>query len=144
MFHGHICGGSLFGARMGHAAKEALRAAGGEGKLHATVFDLSCQVDGVQVSAATTCGNKALIVRDRDERRLVLEAEGNNQRVKATLTPKAKKLALRSKELARKTRKLSETSPERPALELEIQKIFAWLRTAPTVEVVKITPDAGQ
>jgi len=141
-FHGHVCGGSLFGARMGHAAKEALRAGGGEGKFKATVFDLSCPVDGIQVSAGTTYGNKALTVKDRDERRLVLEAEGNNQRVEATLTPKAEKLALRSKELTKKVRELPQNSAERQALEQEVEEIFTWLRMAPAVEVVKITPVA--
>lgn len=138
-FHGHVCGGSLFGARMGHAARESLRAAGGEGKLKATVFDLSCPVDGIQVGAGTTYGNQALTVKDRDERRLLLEAEGNSKRVEATLTPKAEKLALRSKEMGKKARELPENSIERQALEKEIQEIFTWLRTAPTVEVVKVT-----
>lgn len=137
-FHGHVCGGSLFGARMGHAAREALRASGGEGKLKATVFDLSCPVDGIQVSAGTTYGNKALTVKDRDERRLVLEAEGNNKRVEVTLTPKAEKLALRSKELGKKARELPENSVERQAVEQEMEEIFNWLRTAPTAEVVTI------
>ncbi len=137
-FHGHVCGGSLFGARMGHAAKEALRAAGGEGKLKATVFDLSCPVDGIQISAGTTYGNQALTVKDRDERRLVLEAEGNNKRVEATLTSKAEKLALRSKALGKQARALPENSAERQALEKEIEGIFTWLRTAPTAEVVTI------
>ena len=137
-FHGHVCGGSLFGARMGQAAKEALRAAGGEGKLKATVFDLSCPVDGIQVSAGTTYGNKALTVKDRDERRLVLEAEGNSKRVEATLTPKAEKLALRSKELGKKARELPESSAERQTLEKEMEGIFTWLRSAPMAEVVTI------
>lgn len=137
-FHGHVCGGSLFGARMGHAAREALRASGGEGKLKATVFDLSCPVDGIQVSAGTTYGNKALTVKDRDERRLVLEAEGNNKRVEVTLTPKAEKLALRSKELGKKARELPENSVERQAVEQEMEEIFNWLRTATTAEVVTI------
>ena len=137
-FHGHVCGGSLFGARMGHAAREALRAAGGEGTLHATVYDLSCPVDGIQVSAGTTYGNNALTVRDRDERRLVLEAEGNSKRVEVTLTPRAEKLALRSRELGKKARELPENSAERQAMEREIKEIFSWLRTAPSAEVVKV------
>ena len=123
---------------MGHAAKEALRTAGGEGKLKATVFDLSCPVDGIQVSAGTTYGNKALTVKDRDERRLILEADGNGKRVEATLAPKAEKPALRSRELGKKTRELPENSAERQGMEKEIEEILTWLRTAPTAEVVAI------
>ena len=57
-FHGHVCGGSLFGARMGHAAKEALRAAGGEGKLKATVFDLTCRLMGFKSAPAPPTATK--------------------------------------------------------------------------------------
>ncbi|HZV80701.1 MAG TPA: formylmethanofuran dehydrogenase subunit E family protein, partial [Geobacteraceae bacterium] len=68
-FHGHVCAGSLFGARMGLAAKEALRKAGGEGRLKARYYDLSCPLDGIQVGAGTTYGNASLVVEDRDEHR---------------------------------------------------------------------------
>ena len=60
------------------------------------------------------------------------------------MTPKAEKLALRSKELSKKARKLPENSGERQAMEKEIQEIFTWLRIAPTVEVVKISTIAGR
>jgi formylmethanofuran dehydrogenase subunit E len=62
--------------------------------------------------------------------------------VEATLTPKAEKLALRSKELTKKVRELPQNSAERQALEQEVEEIFTWLRMAPAVEVVKITPVA--
>jgi formylmethanofuran dehydrogenase subunit E len=65
-FHGHVCGGSLFGARLGGAAREALRATGGKGKLKAHYFDRSCPVDGIQVFAGTTTGNGAFAVTDGD------------------------------------------------------------------------------
>lgn len=45
--HGHVCAGSIFGARLGLAAKESLSAAGGEGKLTAAYFSHSCPVDGI-------------------------------------------------------------------------------------------------
>lgn len=143
-FHGHVCGGSLFGARMGHAARESLRAAGGEGKITARYFDLSCPVDGIQIGAGTTSGNAALTVEDRDQQRLILTATGNKRQVVATLTARAEKLALHSKELGKKARALPEKSAERQALEQEIEEIFIWLRTAPTTEVVTLTPGAGE
>lgn len=143
-FHGHVCGGSLFGARLGGAAREALRASGGKGKLKAHYFDLSCPVDGIQVFAGTTTGNGALAVTDRDEHRLILTAEENNRQVEAVLTAKASALALRSKELGKKARKLPEGSDERLVLEREIEEIYDWLRTAPTEEVVTIVVGGGR
>ena len=137
-FHGHVCAGSLFGARLGLAAKEALRAAGGEGKLKARYYDLSCPVDGIQVGAGTTYGNAALVVEDRDEHRLILTADGNKRQVEARLTKKAEELGTRSRDLGKKARSLPEGSPERKRLEQEIEKIFTWLRTAPTSEVVTV------
>lgn len=139
-FHGHVCAGSLFGARLGLAAKEALRSAGGEGKLKARYYDLSCPVDGIQVGAGTTYGDAALVVEDRDEHRLILIADGNKRQVEARLTKKAEELGLRSRDLGKKARSLPEGSPERMRLEQEIEEIFAWLRTAPTPEVVSIVP----
>lgn len=142
-FHGHVCGGSLFGARLGAAAKAALLEAGGEGKLKAHYFDLSCPVDGIQVSAATTYGNAALAVTDRNEHRLILTAEGNQKKVEATLTAKASALALKSKELRKTARALAENSQERLVLEREIEEIFQWLRTAPSSEVVTVVQGTG-
>ena len=43
-FHGHTCAGSLFGARLGLAAKQALKDAGGTGNFTARYYDLSCPV----------------------------------------------------------------------------------------------------
>jgi len=40
-FHGHVCAGSIFGARLGTAAREALKAAGGTGKFTARYLRLS-------------------------------------------------------------------------------------------------------
>ena len=138
-FHGHVCGGSLFGARLGQAAKDALRKAGGEGKFKAHYYDLSCPVDGIQVAAGTTYGNAALVVEDRDEHRLVLTAEGNKRQVEAHLTPKASEMALRSRELGKKARLLPNGSSERKALEMEVEEIFDWFRSAPTTGIVVIT-----
>jgi formylmethanofuran dehydrogenase subunit E len=56
-FHGHTCAGSLMGLRLGVAAKEALKE---NGKLKAKCFVLARPVDGIQVGAGTTYGNKAL------------------------------------------------------------------------------------
>jgi len=138
-FHGHVCAGSIFGVRLGLAAKEALKAAGGTGKFTARYYDLSCPVDGIQVAAGTTYGNKALNVQDRDEHRLVLTAEGNKRSVEARLTKKAEEMGIASRDLGKKARVLSVKAPERVALEREVEDIFAWLRSAPTDEVVIVT-----
>ncbi|MDD2733673.1 MAG: formylmethanofuran dehydrogenase subunit E family protein [Desulfuromonadaceae bacterium] len=138
-FHGHVCAGSIFGARIGLAAKEALKRAGGTGKFVAQYYDLSCPVDGVQVGAGTTYGNAALAVEDRDEHRLVLTAEGNKRKVEARLTKKAEELGLKSRDLGKKAKALPAGSPERVQFEREIEEIFSWLKTAPDEEVVVVT-----
>lgn len=138
-FHGHVCAGSLFGARLGVAAREALKAAGGSGKFTARYYDLSCPLDGIQVGAGTTYGNKALVAHDRNEHRLVLTAEGNKRAVQAKLTKKAEEMGLRSRELGAKAKALPAGSPQREQLEREIDDIYSWLKTAPTVEVVVTT-----
>jgi len=142
-FHGHVCAGSIFGARLGLAAKEALKEAGGTGKFIARYYDLSCPVDGIQVAAGTTYGNKALTVQERDEHRLVLTASGNKRAVEARLTKKAEELGLKSRDLGKKAKALAAGSPERLNLEREIEDIYAWLKTAPTGEVVSITHLTG-
>ena len=139
-FHGHVCAGSLFGARLGYAAKEALRASGGEGKLKARYYDLSCPVDGVQVTAGTTYGNGALVVEDKDQHRLVLTADGNKLQVEARLTKKAEDMGPRFRELKKKAGKLPEDSPERKRMEQEAKDILDWLKDAPTDEVVVLSP----
>ncbi|GAM11318.1 fmdE, Molybdenum formylmethanofuran dehydrogenase operon [Geobacter sp. OR-1] len=138
-FHGHACAGSIFGARLGLAAREALKEAGGTGKFKARYYDLSCPVDGIQVAAGTTYGNAALTVEDRDEHRLILTADGNKRQVEARLTKKAEEAGLRSRDLGKKAKSLPEGSPERKRLEHEVEEIFAWLRTAPTAEIATVT-----
>jgi formylmethanofuran dehydrogenase subunit E len=137
-FHGHACAGSLFGARLGAAAREALVAAGGKGRFEAEYFDLSCPVDGVQVSAGTTLGNRAIRVTDRDEHRLVLTAAGNGRRVEARPTVEAERKGLLSRELGKKAKALPEGSEERRRLEREVEAIFAWLKEAPEGDVVTV------
>jgi formylmethanofuran dehydrogenase subunit E len=138
VFHGHICAGSIFGARCGIAAREALRKAGGTGKFTARYYDLSCPVDGIQVAAGTTCGDAVLEVIDRDEHRLVLTASGNNRQVEAQLTKKAEELGLRSRDLVEKSKELPIGAADRLQLEREVENIYNWLRTAPTDEVVTV------
>ncbi len=142
-FHGHVCAVSIFGARLGLAAKEALKAAGGTGKVVATYYDLSCPVDGIQVAAGTTYGNKALTVIDRDEHRLVLTAEGNKRSVEVRLTKKAEELGLKSRDLGKKIKSLPAGSQERLTLEREVDDIYGWLKTAPTTEVVSVVTING-
>lgn len=137
-FHGHVCAGSIFGTRIGMAAKEALKKAGGTGKFTSRYYDLSCPVDGVQIGAGTTYGNAALSVEDRNEHRLVLTAEGNKLKVEARLTRKAEELGMKSRDLGKKAKALPAGSPERLQVEREIEEIFYWLKTAPEQEVVAV------
>jgi len=138
-FHGHACAGSIFGARLGLAAKEALKETGGTGTFIARYYDLSCPVDGIQMTAGTTYGNKALLVQDQDEHRLVLTASKNKRAVEARLTKKAEELGLKSRDLGKKAKELAADSPERLNLEREIEDIYTWLKTAPTRDVVSVT-----
>lgn len=138
-FHGHVCAGSIFGVRLGVAAREALMTAGGTGKFTARYYDLSCPVDGVQVGAGTTWGNGTLLVEDRDEQRLILTASGNKRKVEAVLTGKAEELGLRSRDLVQKAKPLPEGSPERVKLEREVEEIYTWLKVAPIEQVVIVT-----
>jgi formylmethanofuran dehydrogenase subunit E len=138
-FHGHVCAGSIFGARLGIAASEALKNAGGTGKFTARYYDLSCPVDGIQVGAGTTYGNKALTVQDRDEHRLVLTAEGNKRTVEARLTIKAEEMGLKSRDLGKKAKALPVGTPKRLQLEREVEEIYTWLRSSPVDEVVIVT-----
>lgn len=138
-FHGHTCAGSIFGARLGLAAKQALKEAGGTGKFSARYYDLSCPVDGIQLTTGSTYGNKKLTVHDRDEHRLVLTASGNKRQVEARLTKKAAELGKKSLKLNKKAAALLFNSPERSQLEKEIEDIYFWLKSAPTDEIVIVT-----
>lgn len=138
-FHGHVCAGSIFGARLGFAAKEALKVAGGKGKLSAQYYNLSCPVDGIQVAAGTTYGNKALTVQDQEEHRLVLTAEENKLAVEAKLTKRAEEMGIKSRDLKKKAKELPSNASERLQLEQEVEEIYSWLKNAPTDEVVILT-----
>ena len=138
-FHGHACAGSIFGARLGLAARQGLMDAGGTGKFTAKYYDLSCPVDGIQWTVGTTYGNKALTVQDQDEHRLLLTASGNKRQVEARLTRKAEDLGLKSRDLGKKAAALPTGSQERLQLEREVEEIFSWLKNAPENEVVIVT-----
>ncbi len=138
-FHGHVCAGSIFGARIGLAAKEALKAAGGTGKFSAQYYELSCPVDGIQLAAGTTYGNKALTVEDRDEHRLVLTAEENKLAVEAKLTKRAEEMGIKGRDLRKKAKALPASAPERLQLEQEVEEVYLWLKNTPADEVVTVT-----
>lgn len=135
-FHGHTCAGSLIGARLGLAAKAALKAAGGEGKLQAKYFDHSCPVDGVQFAAGTTYGNRALEVHERKEQRLLLTAEKNGKTVESALTKGAQENGIKYRELSTKLRRFASDSPQRKQLQKEVDSILHWFKTAPEEDVV--------
>lgn len=135
-FHGHTCGGSLMGARLGLAARNALDKMGGSRKYKAKYFDLSCPVDGIQMAAGSTYGNRRLTVIDQNEHRLVLIDVKEGRKVEAKLTPIAIEKAKHSRELSKKARNLPADSNERSSLEKEIDSIYEWLRSAEEQAVV--------
>jgi len=137
-FHGHTCGGSLMGARLGLAAKAALERIGIEGRLKAQYFDLSCPVDGIQVTVGTTYGNGAIEVEDIGDHRLLLTDEKSGHQVEARLKEQAMERGMTSRELLRKARGLRDGSPERQELEQIVEAIFTWFRIAPESEVVDV------
>ncbi|MDD5307039.1 MAG: FmdE family protein [Deltaproteobacteria bacterium] len=137
-FHGDLCLGSVMGARIGLAAKAALLKAGGEGKLMAAYYDLSCPVDGIQVAVGTTYGGRTLTVEDRDDHRLVLTAEGNGKQVEAKLTKLADDKGAAFRVMKGKSRALPEGSKERQDIEKEMAVIVKWFQTAPDAEVVEV------
>ena len=134
-FHGHTCPGSLMGLRLGMAAKEALK---GTGKLKAKCFILSCPVDGIQVGAGTTYGNKALEVEDRNELYLILTDTASGREVEARLTEKAEEMGKRFRELSDKSRSSAPGSPERVRFEKDKDAVLDWFRSAPDTEAVMI------
>jgi len=134
-FHGHTCPGSLMGLRLGLAAKESLNA---EGKIEAKTFLLACPVDGIQVGAGTTYGNKALTVEDKKEMSLILTDTKTGKQVEAKLTEQAMEKGTGFRELSAKSRSLEAGSPEQLAVKKEIEDILNWYRTAPDKEVVTI------
>jgi formylmethanofuran dehydrogenase subunit E len=134
-FHGHTCPGSLMGLRLGMAAKEALK---GSGKLKAKCFMLSCPVDGIQVGAGTTYGNKALEVEDRNELRLILTDVTSGRQVEARLTQRAEEMGKTYRDLSNQGRSCPPGSPDRLRIEKEMGAVLEWFRTAPDAEVVTI------
>jgi formylmethanofuran dehydrogenase subunit E len=134
-FHGHTCAGSLMGLRLSLAAKEALK---GKGKLKAKCFVLACPVDGIQVGAGTTYGNKALEAEDRNELYLILTDVDSGRQVEARLTKKAEEMGKNYRDLSSKGRAYTQGSPEQLQFQKEKDAILDWFRTAPDLEVVTV------
>lgn len=137
-FHGHVCAGSLMGVRLGLAAKAALERTGIQGKLKAHYFSHSCPVDGIQVAAGTTYGNRAIEVQDKNEHRLLLADDKTGRQVEARITPRGTEKALSTRELNKRAKALPAGSSERKKLEQDIETIYIWLRSAPETEVVTV------
>lgn len=137
-FHGHTCAGSLMGARLGMAAKTALKAAGGEGKLKAKYFDHACPVDGIQVATGTTLGNRTIEIVDQNDQRLLLTAEKNGRQVEARLTKGAEEKAKRYRELKSRCCTLAVGSPERQRNDRAAEEIIAWFKAAADPEIVQV------
>ena len=119
--------------------RQTLKDVGGTGKFTAKYYDLSCPVDGIQLTTGSTYGNKKLTVQDQDEHRLELTASGNKRQVEARLTKKAEEMGKKSLELNKKAAALLFSSPERLQLEKEVEDIYAWFKTSPDEEVVVVT-----
>jgi formylmethanofuran dehydrogenase subunit E len=134
-FHGHICPGSLMGLRLGLAAKEALNA---HGRIEAKTFALACSVDGIQVATGTTLGNKTFTVEDRNDMYLILTDVQSGRQVEARLTQKAMDNGKSFRDLRSKSQTFTAGSPERSALEKEINAVLDWFRTAPDADVVTV------
>lgn len=137
-FHGHTCAGSLMGVRLGLAAKTALKAAGGEGRLRAKYFSHSCPVDGIQVALGTTFGNRTFEIVDQNDHRLLVMAEKNNRQVEARLTRAAEEKGRRYREVKSKANALPVGSYERERLEKSVEDVIVWFKTAPDIEVVQV------
>ena len=138
-FYGQACAGSIFGARLGFAASEALKKNGGRGGFRARYYDLSCPVEGTRSGCGYGYRSDASAAQNWGKHRLVLTAEANQCAVEARLTRKAEELGLVSRDLLGKINALPASSPERLLFEREVEEIYLWLGTAPADEVVLVT-----
>lgn len=134
-FHGDACAGSIFGARLGFAAVDAL---GDHGKLKAQYFDLSCPVDGIQLSTGATYGNRKLEVLDQDDHRLVLTDTDSGKKIEARLTEQALEQGKKIREISAKLRSIDAESDEAAALKKNKESALDWLKTAPDSLVVTV------
>jgi formylmethanofuran dehydrogenase subunit E len=134
-FHGDNCAGSIFGARLGYAAKHEM---GDCGKLTAQYFDLSCPVDGIQLATGATYGNRGLEVLDQDDHRLILTDAESGKKVEARLTEQALEQGRKLREVSNKPRSSDPNSDEAMALQRDKESLLNWLRTAPDSLVVNV------
>ena len=138
-FYGQLCAGSIFGARLGFAASEALKNKGATGVFRARYYELCCPVDGIRPGGDCGYRDSAPTGQDWGGHRLVLTAAAHKCAVEARLTRKAQALGLTSRDLVRRIHALPAGCPERLLLERRVAGIYTWLGTAPTDEVVLIT-----
>jgi formylmethanofuran dehydrogenase subunit E len=136
-FHGNNCTGAIIGVRLGLAARTSLKLKVGE-KARAKFFNHSCAVDGIQIAAGTTYGNRDLEVEDHHENRLLLTSAKDGRQVEARLTRVAEEKAKHSLKTKEQIQALPKYSPERQRLEKEITSIMDWFRTSPENAVVEI------
>ena len=134
-FHGHTCAGSLMGLRLGLVAEEAM---GDHGKLKAKCSLLACPVDGIQIGAKATYGNKALEVEDKDELCLILTDIQSGRQVEARLTEKAVEMGKRFREFSGKARSYKAGSHGQHEARKEADDVLDWFRTAADTDVVSI------
>jgi formylmethanofuran dehydrogenase subunit E len=139
-FHGDGCVGQLIGVRLALGAKSALQKSGVTGRLKARYYARNCAVDGIQVAAGTTIGNRSLVVLDKNDNRLELSDASGKHAVEARLTTLATAKSKRSLELKRQLQFLPADSGQRLALQGELDAIAAWFRTADAAQVVTVRP----
>ncbi|MSM40671.1 MAG: formylmethanofuran dehydrogenase [Geobacter sp.] len=137
-FHGDACTGQLIGIRLALAAKEALQKSGVTGKLKAKYYALNCAVDGIQVAAGTTIGNRSLEVIDKKDNRLELADKDGKHAVEARLTKLAADKSKTSLELKKQMKALPADSERMQQVQKELEAISTWFRTATTAEVVTV------
>jgi formylmethanofuran dehydrogenase subunit E len=125
--HGHYCPMSTLGGRLGTAALTALGS--GAGELTATYHIDTCAADGIAVATGCLSEEGRLTVRGEGRHRLVLRA-GDGRGVAAELSA----AALEQAAACRKRLDAGE----------DAELVLAVLRTAPTNELIAVTPLAGE
>jgi len=137
LLHGHRCPMSIFGARLGLAARAALSAAPGQ-RLAARYLHQTCALDGIQLATRCTLGNGNLRVDPRGEHRLLLWVEGGAVGVEARLTAAALEQGRSYGSLRDRAAALPDGAPARRELEETMAQLLRSLEAAPEAELVAV------
>ncbi|MBI5657779.1 MAG: hypothetical protein HZC44_13540 [Geobacter sp.] len=99
---------------------------------------MNCAVDGIQVAAGTTIGNRSLEVIDKKDNRLELADKDGKHAVEARLTKLAAEKSKTSLELKKQMKALPADSERMQQLQKELEAISIWFRTAAAADVVTV------